>query len=311
VILTLQNGDRLTGELKSETTESLILQHPVAGVLTLPKSQITRREQLKPAAPAAAQPTAPVRAAASPPMPDSPATNAAAELSPEPWLPGWIRPFTTNWHGKVQVGLDLGFGTSDRQTFYANAEVNHTYGRLRNFAEYHLAYGTTDGREAANRMNGQLKTDVDLFQSRRLYVYHTAGAGYDEVRQISLEFNEGAGMGYKVLQRPRLALNLELGMQYQNLNYVNAPNRDFVSARAGESLTWKVTDKLSLTQRLSFLPNVDNFADYRLRFDLSASYPLLTRVTLNLNVIDQYDSRPPPNVDSNDLQIQSTVGLTF
>ena len=34
-------------------------------------------------------------------------------------------------------------------------------------------------------------------------------------------------------------------------------------------------------------------------------------MTLNLNVIDAYDSAPPPKVDPNDLQIQSTVGLTF
>ena len=43
----------------------------------------------------------------------------------------------------------------------------------------------------------------------------------------------------------------------------------------------------------------------RRRHSIGACHPL------NLNVIDAYDSAPPPKVDPNDLQIQSTVGLTF
>ena len=56
---------------------------------------------------------------------------------------------------------------------------------------------------------------------------------------------------------------------------------------------------------------MDNPSDVRARLDLSIIYPVLKHMTLNLNVIDAYDSAPPPKVDPNDLQIQSTVGLTF
>jgi hypothetical protein len=66
-----------------------------------------------------------------------------------------------------------------------------------------------------------------------------------------------------------------------------------------------------LTQKAQFVPNVDDFGDYRLRLEGRLTYPLLKNLTLNLNVIDLYDSRPAPGVQPNDLQVQSTVGINF
>ena len=66
-----------------------------------------------------------------------------------------------------------------------------------------------------------------------------------------------------------------------------------------------------MNHRLAFLPSIEDLSDYRVRFDLGLSYPLLKRLTIQLNVVDEFDSRPPPHVDTNELQIQSTVGLTF
>ena len=91
----------------------------------------------------------------------------------------------------------------------------------------------------------------------------------------------------------------------------NAPERSFVSLRFGENMTWKVSDKLSVTQRLAYTPDIGDFGEFRVRFDLGISYPLFKRVTLNLNVIEQYDAKPPRGVDKNDLQVQSTLGITF
>ncbi len=325
VIITLKNGDRLTGELKSENADRLVLKSPLAGTVKLPKSEIAKREPLKPAL--AAEPSPVAR----PPKPAAPAPAPAVVAAPAPsratnltaidainpvklvrsWLPSWLVPYTTNWHGSIQFGTDLGFGTTDRQTFYGNAYANHAYNRIRNTVEYHLAYGTLNGIESANRMNTRGKTDFDFGTKRRVYVYNTGGIGYDDVRRVDLEFDEGAGFGYKLVERPRFTLRGELGGQYQNINYTSAVDKSYLSIRVAENLSWKVSDKLTVNQGLTFLPNVSEFSDYRVRFELSANYPLFKRVTVSLNVIDLYDSDPPPGVAANDLTVQSTLGISF
>lgn len=205
----------------------------------------------------------------------------------------------------------MGFGTSERRTFYGNGTANHVWDRVRNLVEYHVAYGIVDKLESANKMDGALKTDVDLGKSRRLYVYQHTGAGYDRIRHQDLVFDTGPGFGYKFIRQPNFNLSGEIGVQYQKLEYDNAPGKSFFSGRVGESLTWKVMGKLTINQRLSYLPSLRDPEDYRIRLDLTAAYPLFKNITINLNVIDQYESRPTATVHNNDLEIQSTVGLTF
>jgi putative salt-induced outer membrane protein YdiY len=326
-VLTLRNGDRLTGEVKSESAERLTLKTPFAGTIKIPKSEIAKREPVAP--PLAVTPASPPASPAASPKPapapapsSSPAKPIAIAGGTNPpvaalgalarsWLPQWLVPYTTNWHGSVQLGMDLGMGTADRQTFYGNAYANHSFNRVRNNAEYHVAYGTLNGRESANRMNGRIKTDYDFGTKRRTYIYNTGGIVYDEIRRVDMEFDEGVGLGYKLIQRPKFNVNGELGGQYQNINFITANDRSYLSIRVAESLSWQVSEKLRFDQRLTFLPNVEDLADYRVRFELSASYPLFKRVTISFNAIELYDSAPPPGVDQNDLTLQSSVGINF
>jgi hypothetical protein len=76
-------------------------------------------------------------------------------------------------------------------------------------------------------------------------------------------------------------------------------------------MTWRILPKLLLTQKAQIIPNVDDLGDYKLRLDAAISYPFMKNLTLNVSLIDQYDSKPQPNVEPNDLQIISTIGFAF
>ena len=340
VTLVLKNGDRISGNVQSESPESVTIDS-LLGPLKIPAAMIVRRESNGTTPPGATNspsvaPTppgtnAPVSSLVHPLPSSSGGTNAIGPAQthlgtvssvPVPVVSQptngwhilsqtWIQPLLTNWHGNIQLGMDLGFGTSQRRTFYANGTANHTWDRVRDLLEYHVAYGIVNKLESANKMDGSIKTDVDLGVKRRLYVYMHFGAGYDHIRHIDLSLDAGPGVGYKFLDRPRLKLSGEIGGQYQKIDYDNEPGKSFFSGRLGESLVWNVWEKLTFTQRLSYLPSVSNPEDYRIRFDLTAAYPLFKKVTISLNIIDQYESRPAISVHNNDLEIQSTLGLTF
>ncbi|MSU37106.1 MAG: DUF481 domain-containing protein [Pedosphaera sp.] len=83
------------------------------------------------------------------------------------------------------------------------------------------------------------------------------------------------------------------------------------SVRFGENVAWNPNDRIRVTHRFAFMPNIRDTGDYRWRFDLGLAYPVFKRVTLNFNVVDEYEATPARRVDSNDLQIQSTVGFVF
>ncbi len=255
-------------------------------------------------------------------------TAPAKPVTSPSWLTAWAHPLLTNWHGNVQLGMDLGFGTTDRQTFYANASLNHAVDRFRNTLNLRSAYGIAEAPvsaaapegsvQTANSFEGLFKTDFDLGQRRKVYLYHQIGAGFDVIRRHNFRFEDGAGLGYKLIERPRWSLNTEGGGQFQHFTYKNGPrflpyreDEDIISVRLSENIAWKASDKLTLKQRLQITPNVEDFGDFRARFELGLTYPLLKWVTVNFNVFDEYESRPAGLVENNQLQVQATVGLTF
>lgn len=330
IILHLKNGDRITGTIVSETSDKVTVRSPLAGRLKIGKDQILRREQpglaaqgpaptppppaapVAPApAPVATPPAPPPKVAAAPAPAAAPmATNVVAQARAS-WIPGWLRPWTTNWHGNIGLGFNIGVGTADRQTVLVNASAAHTYQRFVNNVNFNAAYGTVDQVEANNRLEGALKTDVFVDRDRRLYAYNLGLGGYDRIRKIDERLEESIGMGYKFLQRKRFVFNGELGGQYQYFDYTTTPERSIWSIRFSQGLNWKPDDKLNVNQRLTILPSVEDFGDFRLRFELIATYPLYKRLTVSLNTINEYESKPARVVDNNDLQITTNVNYTF
>lgn len=329
LVLTLSNGDRVSGDFLSEDSTQVVILSPLAGRIAIPKSAIAQRVEAPigsavggatpaPApSPAPAKPTTATNAAPTAATPASRASNPTPTPTPaapaglRALAPASVRPLLTNWHGSLNLGMDIGFGTSDRRTFYLNGNAAHTWDRVRNSVEYHVAYGTVNAVQSANRMDGAAKTETDLGTKRRLYIYNQGGSGYDEIRRIDLEFHEGAGLGYKLLQGPRLNLNTEAGLQYQDQDYHNQSRHSFFSIRLGENLVWKPLEKLEIRHSLTYTPDVEDFTVVRVRADLSLVYPLFKRITLSFNLIDVYDSQPAIGVKNNDLQVQSTIGMNF
>lgn len=333
-VVFLRNGDRLTGELLSENSRRIVIRTPATGRVTLRRDQVERIEEFplrsvavpaQPSVPAPAVPAVP--AATKPPVAAVPTTKASGDVTNAPptvpsstnavagssllWLPDWAHGLWTNWHGNVQIGANLGVGTANWQSTYANANVVKKWGRTTTLINYALSYGMVNDVVNANRMYGTFKTDLAWSAQKHVYSYGQGAAGYDEIRRINLEYLSGAGMGYKVIDRSKTVLAAELGAQYQVFDYLTAQDRADVAARFGENLTTQIGKDVRITQQLGFTPGFEDFTNYQIRFGLTLSVALFKPLTLNLNVLDNYFSQPAPGTADNDLQVSTTIGINF
>ncbi len=100
-VVTLQNGDQLSGEVVSETERELTLHHSVLGVLTIPKNQIYS----EPVAPKTSKPLE-VTAESIKIAPKLPGLFGSS------FLEGWTRRLAVGIKGESgnDVSLDLSFG---------------------------------------------------------------------------------------------------------------------------------------------------------------------------------------------------------
>jgi hypothetical protein len=158
-------------------------------------------------------------------------------------------------------------------------------------------------------MIGSSKTDLDL--SKRIYLYNLGGAGYDEVQKIDLQYEIGPGFGINILTRTNFIWKSELGFSFQDKFQSDQTENITYSARLGELVTITLWNKIVADAKIEYFSNLQSVGDYRLRIEGVLRYPILKNLSINLNVIDLYDTLPAPGVEKNDLQIRSALGLKF
>lgn len=344
IALKLRNGDRLTGNVIFENTNHVVFSNIWTKEITIPLADILARETNAPivavteVSPVATTNPAVVAKTNTVPAP-TPAAKPVAVAAAKPEVK--TRPFK-DWHGDAQIGLDVGINQNTRQLYHGRFKVTYApvsnggtpgdsklVDRFRNTFEYNAAYGTVTSEQSdgssktdlsANLMNGSSKTDFDLAIGQRAFVYNLFGAGYDEIRRIDRRYEFGPGIGYHLFTRSNFVMNVEAGLNYQAQRTWSKPAdrtlpRDYswnrrLYYRFAEDLTWKISKRLTLDEKFEIFPEVD-FDEYRFRFETNLRYWLLENISFNLTVLDTYDTQAAPNVDKNDLQIRSSVGVKF
>ena len=69
--------------------------------------------------------------------------------------------------------------------------------------------------------------------------------------------------------------------------------------------------RFSFDEKVEYFPQWDNTSEYKLRIETNLRYWLKTYLSLNLTVINLYDTRVAQGVEPNDLQIRSSIGVKF
>ncbi|HEY1171237.1 MAG TPA: DUF481 domain-containing protein [Verrucomicrobiae bacterium] len=302
-VIRLKNGDRITGSVLKEDETSLHMATKWNPSLVVPKTEIEKREEQG----VGAEPVAvlPVPAVIDPPKP-APAPAPVAAVPPAtPPKPAGV------WKANIQLGADLRQSTVSSYLYSASAKVTYTRAEWHNSADWRYSYGKSGNVLSADRMDGTLKTDMDLGQEKKWFVYALGGAGYDEVRKIDYQYEFGPGLGRHILTRTNMTLNGEAGFSFQQQNFSNASRRSDLRLRVAEDFFWRISPKVKLEQKAEIQPAFDDPADYRIRLEAGVSYALFNNVSWNVTVIDIYDSDPTTGVSKNDLQVRSGVGISF
>ena len=322
IILHLKNGDRITGTIISEDTNRVVITNSWTKELSLPLAEIVRRE--KPAVTVAAPTPAESKAAAASVtnvIPSAAPGTPVAIAAPPPPKPQSPKP--KYWKGELKLGADFLYSAKDQHTYYGRFKLlfEHPYSNnpkqfFRNIFDYGLDYGRTEENGStnnpivsANRMDGSDKTDFDV--GNRIFIYNLGGVGYDKVRKIDLRWEVGPGVGYHLLTRSNLVMNTEIGFNYQAQYRSDDTTTEKFYYRFAEDFTWKLNKTLTFTEKLEYFPQVGDMAEFRLRFEATLSYGFWQRLSLNLGILDLYDSSPASNVPNNDLQLRSSLGISF
>jgi hypothetical protein len=319
VIIHLRNGDRLTGSIVSETPTEITIKTGSLGKITIPAAEVDHREIVEAQVATGTNTTAvatttttnsvaKIAAPSAGASTNTPTAGATVAAAPVP-APAVKPQEPKHWNSEIQLGLNLRYTTRDQQESLVVAKSTYARNRFREILDYNFTWGRTEEVQTANRMTGASKTEYDI--DPKWYAFNVGAGGYDQIREINREYEIDPGIGYNLIKKPKLILKGEVGFGFHDQFFDDGHTLTTYSGRLAGIFTWRIYDKLIAEGRMEYFPNVKSIDEYRLRFESTLRYPLFKGVSLNLIVIDLYDTEVQPGVENNDLQVRTAVGMKF
>ena len=304
VVLRLSNGDRITGTLVSSNAHQLVVATSWMPALPVPLAVITNQVF------SSGEGLTTTAAAPAPQVTNKVVAAVAAAPEKKPTKPA------KHWKTDLTVGLDLQSGAKDRELYYGRFKFAYTLPyktapqkSFRTLLDYAVDYGETDGVESANRMLGSARVDFDF--AAHAYVYNIVGGGYDLIRKIERQAEVGPGIGYHLFRQPSFRMDVETGLSYQRQDRTTGEETESIYGRLAESVTWKPFPKVSVTERFEYFPSLEDSDQYRTRLESTLSVALLDHLSLSLSLFSLYDTNPAQGVDNTEVQLRSSLGVSF
>jgi putative salt-induced outer membrane protein YdiY len=168
--------------------------------------------------------------------------------------------------------------------------------------------GNSAASETADAEHAFIQYNRDV--SDRFYLYARATGMHDGIANVQYRLTLVPGAGYYFIKNKKMDLSLEGGPGYI-AQKLGEQYSSYVTLRVAEKFHWQISDRAKLWESLEYLPQVDDFANYIVNFELGVEAALNKSNKLALRTVldDTFDSRPAVDRLKNDLKL--IAGITY
>lgn len=228
------------------------------------------------------------------------------------------RGWRDRWSGYVDLGATI--GTANRQTdlsIDAGATYRSERFRLQNtFSTSASDREVTDGGETIETSTSRaaLASTYQRFLRRSWFWFSQVQFARNEELDLQLRSTATGGLGRYLLQSTRSQLSLAVGLSALREDYIAQGPGEWSSElvlAGGYQLFVFEGRETSITLDLSLLPSLTVSDRFRVEFSSSFRRKLVRDFTISLSLDESYDSKPPEGAQSSDLRLRTSLGWSF
>jgi putative salt-induced outer membrane protein YdiY len=331
-VVTLKNGDRVTGTLVTIKGGTLRLKSDILGDLSIPMAKVATYSVDKPVvvviqgqepvhgtlelmpsgdwevkANGQAQTIAAAKAEVI--MPASDYQKLVVE-APEPWQA---------WKGSASLGYSLQNG--NQQTDTLTTTINAVRERpappifephwRTNFGFTGLfSHAREDGNTVTSRtLSANLRQDY-LFTADN-FAFAVGQVNHVSTQGLYLQQTYGAGLGRDLVKNARTTFSVLGGPAYVQEKFFTGLNTRTAQFLVGERLGEQFTKRLRFDHYLQVYPDLIHGGQYRFDTSTVLSFKLTNRLLVNASAIDLYLSNPPTGNEKNNITFSMGIGYSF
>ena len=219
------------------------------------------------------------------------APKAAAPVSP--------------WEVTAASGLGLASGNSENYTLSAQLLASY----LADGNELYLGadYFYAEGAGVQTTNNLRLFSSYNRLLSDHWYLGGAAEYFMDDQAGLDYRISASPYLGHYLLKSDTVKLALEAGGGY--LWEDQGGRRDYWVLRFGQRLEWKISERVTFWESVSYVPEAADFSNYFLMAEAGLKTRLSKRWALRTFVRNTYDATPAGGQEENDFSL--IAGLSY
>lgn len=220
------------------------------------------------------------------------------------------------WTGALKLGGGFISGNTERRSASGafDAELRRTEDRLAADAQWDYAQDqdrtTNEWNLTQRRTGGGLK--YDRFVTETTYALATTRVLGDTLADLELRWTAGLGYGFQVLDRDDTKLTMEAGLSYLTESYRSgAETTDYIAARVAYKLRHTFSEHTKLIHGVEAFPSTEDNDDVYFQATTELRTNLTESMIGSVAWIWDYDNTPAPTRERSDHRVLLTVGWSF
>ncbi|HEY1995071.1 MAG TPA: DUF481 domain-containing protein [Edaphobacter sp.] len=349
-VIVFTNGDQLTGTLERATGDSFVFKSDVVGEVTvsaakikemhangkfvaLKKDEKITRTSKQPGAITYGDNAISVADTKSGAPEVIPIKNLAnliddatftAEVTSNPGI--WY-----GWHGAISGGITAIESTQTGQSYNlavtlarlipsvdflpprtrTTVNVLETYGKITQPAIPQTIPPTLASETKTSIFHADAEHDK-YFDTTKLYALVGFSFDHNFSQGLNLQQIYGAGLGYTVIKTPVQEFDVKADVHYERQNFQPpTPNTNLIGSSFTELYHRNLPAKIVFTESGTFIPAWNNTNAYSAIFAAGLQLPTYKRLSLNVNLLDNYLNNPAVGFNKNSLQFITGVLYTL
>lgn len=222
---------------------------------------------------------------------------------------GLFSPFTRFWGATGSLGFSDQSGNSRARGLSATLDVE------RKTSSDRLAVGGGLNRQSSQPPGGTFAETVekyygylraDVYVNAVFFVFGETRQEHDKFQDIRLRSLYNAGLGTQLVSTKATDLRVSLSAGLRRESYYSNGSDHAAVGGASLGLNQQLGPAL-FAWRADWTPNLQDFADYRLRSDASVTAPVIAGLGFRVGFLDEYNNRPQPTIKKNDVLLTTTI----
>jgi hypothetical protein len=348
-VIVFANGDQLTGTLERATGDSFVFKSDIVGEITVSADKIKelRAGGKFVALKKGEKITRTSKQPGTVTYGDSAITMASTPSTPVEVVPvkdlafliddaTYEKEVTSNpgiwygWNGSISGGVTLIESTQTGQNY--NLAVNlvrlipsvsflpprtrstinvlETYGKLTQPVIPQTDPPTPASVAKTNIFHAD--AEHDRYFTPKLYALVGASFDHNYAQGLNLQQIYGVGLGWTVIQQPKQQLDVKADVHYERQNFEPPTlSNNLVGSSFTELYHRNLPAKIIFTESGTFIPAWNDFSAYSAIFAAGLQLPTYKRLSLNINVLDNYLNNPAIGYNNNSFQFVTGILYTL